>query len=159
MRKSIEEKQAEAAKYWSDYKDLLSVHKVGELHGVSHSTVHNYLRQFGYDLKNSKFSASDDAVILDYYKNRKNAFDLDELTQILERPHRSNVSRRARELGVSDICRPVAEQHYETFSKAGKARIKKYGHPRGALGIRHSEETKKILSEKSIAGHAARTEE
>lgn len=159
MRKSIEEKQAEAARYWSDYKDLLSVHKVGELHGVSHSTVHNYLRQFGYDLKGSKFSASDDAVILDYYKNKKNDFDLDELTQMLGRPHRSNVSRRARELGVSDICRPVAEQHYETFSKAGKARIKKYGHPRGALGIRHNEETKKILSEKSIAGHAARTEE
>lgn len=159
MRKSIEQKQAEAAKYWSDYKDLLSVHKVGELYGVSGSTVHNYLRDFGYDLKGRMFNAADDAMILDYYENRKSDFDLDELTLMLGRSQKSNVSRRARELGVSDIRRPVADQHYETFSKASKARIKEHGHPKGALGHKHSEETRKILSEKSQAAADRRTPE
>ena len=159
MRKSIEEKQAEAARYWSDYKDLLSVHKVGKLHGVCHSTVHNYLRDFGYDIKGRKFSETDDAMILDYYESRKTDFDLDELTLMLGRSQKSNVSRRARELGVSDRTRPMSEKTVKAHSKIMVETIKKYGHPKGALGIKHSEETRKLLSEKSIAGHAARTEE
>lgn len=159
MSNNTQQQERLAALFWTDYKDILSVHKVAKLHGVSHSTVHNYLRKFGYDLKGRKFNASDDAMILDYYKNRKNDFDLDELTQMLGRSQKSNVSRRARELGVSDICRPVAEQHYETFSKAGKARIKKYGHPKGHLGHTHSAETREKLSEKSQAAADKRTPE
>ena len=159
MRKTNEEKQAQAARYWSDYKDLLSVHKVAELHGVSHSTVHNYLRDFGYDLKGRMFTAYEDEIITEYYNTRVSDFDLDELTHMLGRSYKSNVCRRAKELGLSDITRKLAEQKRDTFSKAAKARIKKYGHPKGALGIKHSEETRKLLSEKAIAGHAARTEE
>lgn len=154
-----EDMQAQADLFWSDYQRVNSVHKVAEIHGITGETVRRRLKSFGYRLNGEKFSKEDDALIIKHYTENLEHFDLDKLTRLLGRKQKTNVSRRARELGVSDICRPVAEQHYETFSKAGKARIKKYGHPKGYLGHTHSAETREKLSEKSQAAADKRTPE
>lgn len=84
---------------------------------------------------------------------------LDALATKLGR-HKTNVSRKARSLGLTNIKRKKTlepkqprQRKYATdadLSMAISLRIKKYiatnGHPRGALGLRHSSEAKKKIS-------------
>lgn len=72
---------------------------------------------------------------------------------------KSNVCRKARELGLTDINRKKKEfrkvrNKFETVeqlrqhqSDSAKERIRINGHPRGALGMKHTVETKKKISE------------
>lgn len=74
--------------------------------------------------------------------------------------NRHNVCRKARELGLtnprrrkSTEPRKVRQRKYATDSerrRAGGERMRRYiaehGHPRGALGMRHSDETKAVIS-------------
>jgi len=136
--------------YWEDYKKIESVHKVAAIHGVSHSTVHRNLKKFGYKLTGAKFSCDEDAAIIEFYK-KKDDFDLNVLTEQLGRPHKSNVSRRAKELGLTDVNRLAIESTKQKNAEVMTERIKKNGHPRGYLGKRHSEETKSMIGKKSQA--------
>jgi hypothetical protein len=61
----------------------------------------------------------------------------------------SFISRKARELGLSSLNRKCDDSLCDKFSEQSKRYIKEKGHPRGALGMKHSEETKATLSEKS----------
>jgi hypothetical protein len=77
---------------------------------------------------------------------------------------KSNVSRKARELGLSNIARPkkaerkVDKPKYASegerkaaISKSRREWIAKNGHPRGAAGLRHSAKAKKVIGEKAKA--------
>lgn len=77
--------------------------------------------------------------------------DLDGLAAVLGR-HKTNVSRKARELGLTDIRRRVKKFRLqdcalsgEQLSRATSARVKKWmaenEHPRGMLGKKHTQET------------------
>lgn len=154
-----EDMQAQADLFWSDYQRLNSVHKVAEIHGITGETVRRRLKSFGYKLNGEKFSKKDDALIIKHYTENLENFDLDKLTSLLGRKQKTNVSRRARELGVSDICRPVAKHNLKKHGEATAKWMREKGHPRGALGHKHSPETRKILSEKSQAAADRRTPE
>lgn len=158
MPKSIEFYRKKAEGYWVDYQVLLSVHKVAELHGVSHSTIHRNLVKFGYKLEGAKFTEDEDLKIIEFYK-KTDDFDLDVLTQQLGRPHKSNVSRRARQLGLTDVKRPAIERTKQKNAEVMRERINKDGHPKGYLGRKHSDETKKIIGQKSQAAADRRTPE
>jgi hypothetical protein len=90
---------------------------------------------------------------------------------------RSNVSRKARELGLTDLHRKDPEKHwpdgayksyrqYETkeeltkaLSKARKAWFVDHEHPRGALGMKHSAETRRKISRAVRQWQVTETEE
>lgn len=137
--------------YYQSYLDLLSVHKVAEKFGVSHSLVYRHLKVFGYKLKGEKFSKLEDDLIIRYYNETPDSiFSMDELIKILN--HRSsaqNICRRARQLGLTNIERKLSDFVKAGMSKIASDRIKKYGHPKGYLGHTHSDETKEKLSNKS----------
>lgn len=86
--------------------------------------------------------------------------------------HKSNISRKARALGLTNIARakvlqrkvkPLKFATEEERSKDKSERAKRYiaenGHPRGALGMKHSEATKARLSEISATWNASQTKE
>ena len=93
------------------------------------------------------------------------------LTSIAKRLHRdkSNVCRKARQLGLTNQNRPKDAQltFFQTWGRARqfesederrravsaqrKKWIAEHGHPRGALGMRHTDETRRVISERSRA--------
>lgn len=71
-----------------------------------------------------------------------------------KRPDQADVMRR-----VNANKKPISEEKRQELSKALKERIEKYGHPRGALGMTHSEESKKKMSRAGQARVARESEE
>lgn len=140
-----------ANEYYELYLELGSVHKVGEHFGVSHSTIHRYLKVFGHKLKGEKFSNEEDNIISNYYKNTPDSlFDMNDLIALLGfRSSAQNVCRRARQLGLTNIKRKVSDKNRAEMPKIASDRIKKNGHPRGYLGKKHNEDTRKKLSKAS----------
>lgn len=67
------------------------------------------------------------------------------------------ICRKAHELGLTN-ARRAKPYLAEDISARAKARIATNGHPRGALGITHSAETKASISEASLRSWAGRTE-
>lgn len=97
------------------------------------------------------------------------ALGLDELAAELGR-HKSNVCRKARQLGLTNQHRVDPRKDRRKFkgdtealrqhqSNVSRERLQQRGHPRGALGLRHSEETKAVIAERSRAMNARRTPE
>lgn len=87
---------------------------------------------------------------------------------------KSNVCRKARELGLTHQKRPKipGSERKDTgprfatdadrkahLSKSTKERLARDGHPRGALGMKHSAETRSRISEKSKARWNAMTDD
>jgi len=135
---------------WRLYLAVGSVHRLGDLIGISHSRIHRVLASAGYKLKGSKFTPEEDETIRRYYdETPPEDFSLQELTQILKRPHHTNVSRRARQLGLTDKSRPPNLKAREKVGRAQKEWHANNPHPRGMKGKRHSEEALKIIGQKS----------
>lgn len=98
---------------------------------------------------------------------------LDDLARLFNR-NKANVCRKARSLGLTDNKRPMLrpenrkirkpmfstkEELAEHLSKSRKKWIAEHGHPRGALGMKHTDEAKKRISEKSSKRWKSLTEE
>lgn len=151
MSIDVDDGKIKADKYYQSYIELGSVHKVGVKFGVSHSTVHRYLRAFGYKLKGEKFSSEEDDIISKYYTETLDSdFSMNELIKLLGyRSSAQNVCRRARQLGLTNINRKMSNIVKQNMSKIASDAIKEHGHPRGYLGHKHSDETKLKLSLKS----------
>lgn len=95
---------------------------------------------------------------------------LDALADRLGR-HKSNVCRKARQLGLTDNRRPLKRERkdrrkygdraafLEHASQIAKDRIAKHGHPRGMAGKKHTAEVRRVIGEKSAAFWAGMTED
>lgn len=158
------ESEATAAMFYKEYLDLKSVHKVGAKLGVCHDKVHRYLKAFGYKLRGQKFTPEEDDLIRKFYTDNKDRslgdFCLESLVDILGgRSSKQNISRRSRQLGLTIKGRHISESMKQSNSTKIKERIKSNGHPKGFLGGKHSEETKKAIGEKSIKAWSKKTEE
>lgn len=138
-----------SSEMWEMYKKQGSVHRVAALLGVTGDTVHQRLLKAGFRLNGSAWSEPELVLLKDWYASHKSsaAFDLAGLAAQLNRLP-SNVSRKARELGLSDLKRPKPESGPRISIRA-KARIAKDGHPRGSLGMKHSPESVAKISEAS----------
>lgn len=145
-----------AGLFYKEYLELGSVHKVGKKLGCCHSTVHKYLKEYGYRLKGQKFSAEEDLIITNFYKGNESTFldefNLNELVEKLGgRSSKQNISRRAKQLGLTIQGRPVSDKMKSDISNSAKEWIKSKGHPKGFLGGSHTEKAKQAISKKSIA--------
>jgi hypothetical protein len=87
---------------------------------------------------------------------------------------KSNVCRKAKELGLTDIARPLkapedrrirvakfdsAEARSVDASRRAKAHIAEHGHPRGALGMKHTDEAKQKVGAASAKRQAGLSDE
>jgi hypothetical protein len=88
-----------------------------------------------------------------------NQIGLDQLAAEMGR-HKTNISRKARALGLTDMCRKkkeerkirlpkfsTDEERRKFQSEKAKRYIAEKGHPRGALGMKHTEEAKAKMAE------------
>lgn len=148
-----------SSEMWKMYQQHGSVHRVAALLGVTGDTIHQHLVRDGYRLNGSMWSHAELELLKLWYGAHLSSasFDLGELAKQLNRLP-SNVSRKARELGLSNLRRPKPE-FGPRISLQAKERIARNGHPRGALGMKHSAESIAKISEASQRAWENRTPE
>jgi len=129
------------------YKELQNVWKVGEYFGISGQTIHSRLKQVGIIKPINCFTDEDYAVLLEKYESYKTSGRLQELAEELGRT-KQFICRKAKELGLTGGVKKYnySQEKREQLSAIARERIEEHGHPRGATGMRHTEEAKAAIS-------------
>lgn len=123
------------------YKDLAL--KIGRTEG----SVRNKCHELKFRKKVDNWSKQEIKVLEQHYLS--NIFvDLDLLSNILKR-HKSNISRKARELELTDAHRQKSKVAKRNMSSNKKIWLKNNEHPKGYLGHSPSKKTRKTIGEKS----------
>jgi hypothetical protein len=138
------------------YKEQQSCKKVAALFGICTQSVHNRLVKLGLNNPINIFSEKEKCILLKSYSSYADQGNIVELAKKLGRT-KNFICRQARILGLTkrDRSKPyLAEVSRERAKKWHKSNP----HPRGALGMKHSIESKKIMSEKSLRAWGLRTE-
>jgi hypothetical protein len=78
----------------------------------------------------------------------KEIIDLDKISRALNR-HKTNVSRKAREIGLTNKKRNKSPLHTEKIKQKAINWLKTHEHPKGYLGHTHSIESKSLISQKA----------
>jgi len=128
-----------------------SVWKVGKIVGLSGQTVHSKIQKLGFSDPDA-WTEDDIALLSRFYTERvfvpKDKFTLNDLAAQLGR-HKTNVCRKAKELGLTDQKRRLSAEFSEIMSDRSKEWHQNNGHPRGMLGKHHSPEERIKMSERS----------
>ena len=144
---------------WDIYLEQGSVWTVAEVTGFVGQTIHRRLKKAGYDLNNSTWSKEEIAKLKKYYQQTDSLdFNINILSSLLKRPY-YGIAMKAARLGLTNISREKSSASRIKSSFSAKQWHKGNPHPKGYLGRKHSASTRKILSEKSLAGHKNRSEE
>jgi hypothetical protein len=139
-----------------------SLKKVASLFGLCHQSVHERLKHAGIDTTQAGLWTPEQIeVIKDWYSEKvsKNTLDLQSLAKAVGKT-KQMVCRKARSLGLTnqrrvfDVKKDRVRFHTKEelsahLSATRKAWIAKNGHPRGALGMRHTPESKELISQQS----------
>ena len=131
------------------YSKTGNVWKTAAEVGLCGQTVYERLKKLNVVKTMNLWTPEDDKILLNEYKKHKADNTLEELARKLGRT-KTFSCRKARALGLTDISnRPMSEKVKAKISDSTKKWIREKGHPRGALGMKHTEATKKELSERS----------
>lgn len=105
---------------WEYYQKTESVWRTAEHFGLAGQTVHERLTRAGYKLKARNFSPEEDDIIRQVYGMSPNIRDINlkNLAKQLDRPHHTNISRRARELGLTNATRSLTTEQRDGLSRA-----------------------------------------
>lgn len=143
----------------STYARLGSVWATGKELGICGQSVHERLQKLGVDTSQNNLSDSDKAVIVATYEAGFDKGDgiLPALAKSLGRT-KAFICRFARSQGLSNLARTNCESLSQEMGQRTKARIKANGHPKGALGMKHSDGTKMRLSWSSRAKWESKSE-
>lgn len=107
------------------YARTKSIWKTAEEFGMCGQSVHERLVKLKVKMINRKFTKAEDAIIVAAYSAAgKNSIDLKALAQVLNRPHYTNISRRARALGLTSLSRGKSEASRIASSRNMVKRIK-----------------------------------
>lgn len=123
--------------------------------GLSVNVVRNLCHERGWIKRDDYWTDADIAKLIEWYMrpggSGKDTLKLATLAEEMGRC-KANVCRKARSLGLTSLRRRVMlEDTKSRLSAQAKQAIAKHGHPRGALGMKHTPETLAVLSEKSKA--------
>ena len=144
-RKATDKQLSEA------YEELGSVWEVGKRFGMCGQSVHERLQKLGIDTSENKWSEEDISVLARFYTERifipKDTFGLEDLATLLGR-HKTNICRKARELGLTDINRRMSTEQKALHSSRMKSWIQDNGHQKGMLGKKHSDAMRQQMSER-----------
>jgi hypothetical protein len=140
------------------YQKTNSVWKAAKILGICGQSVHERLKKIGA-ISNNYFTEEEKNKIEQLYKKGFSRGDgsLDALCNELKRT-KQTVSRMARKLGISDINRPIDNFLSETISRRVKKWYANNEHPRGAAGIKFSEESLQKISIASKKSWANKSE-
>jgi hypothetical protein len=132
------------------YADTQSCKKVARALGMCPQSVHERLAKMGKANHVNVLTEADNEAIRQTYESGISIGDgkLDALAMQIGRS-KHLICRRARELGLTRQGRPRTQSYCAELSRAQSEWIKKNGHPRGALGMKHAPETIVIISKKS----------
>jgi hypothetical protein len=133
---------------------LTHTHKqIADMIGASHHAVRNACSDNGWIKRDDRWTDAEIAKLIAWYVrpggHAKDTLRLDVLAKELGR-EKGNVCRKARTLGLTKMARPVAlDESRKIMSERQKRHLAEHGHPRGALGLKHSPETRKKLGKMS----------
>lgn len=112
---------------WKKYKETKSVWKTAGFFGLCGQTVHERLKKNGYKLYGESFSKEEDKIIKDTYLKSigKTDLNLPKLAIRLGRNYHTNVSRRAKKLGLTYSRRKhtIQQRDKETLHMLSKIKI------------------------------------
>ena len=152
----IDEPVSRGKKHWTDVEDrvLESLYmdmphrQIALILGRGEGAVRNRCYEKGWRKQAEDWTTSEIHELLAWYLsqgNGKHELNLDEISTRLGR-HKTNVCRKARELGLTDRSRPVGEAFMDAFRESHKGMWDRHEHPRGMLGKNHTEEAKAAMS-------------
>lgn len=132
------------------YNELKNVWRVGEFFGISGQTIHTRLKAIGVIAPMNYFSDNEKSILAEKYVYYKQEGRLQELADELGRT-KQFLCRKAKELGLTGGVKKYnfSREKHEALSLSAKRRIKEYGHPRGALGLKHSDAARMKMSSAS----------
>lgn len=126
---------------WGAAKDLL----------MCGQSVHERLVKLGITLREDEFTEDQIVLITRFYTERaltrRGDFSLDDLAKLIGKD-KTNICRKAKRLGLTDIKRKLSKDMCDAISERNKEWIKVNGHPKGMLGKTHSDEYKKEFAER-----------
>lgn len=135
----------------ASYKRTGNIWKTAEEVGICGQSVHERLTKLGVIRKMNLWTEADDEVLLAEYARHKKENTLEELARSLGRT-KQFICRKARALGLTKTKeRVMAEKAKAKLSESMKKWLSENGHPKGYLGHKHGDETRKKLSEKCHA--------
>lgn len=137
-------------------------------HGYCQGHARQLLRgQALVPLRSIRWTFQEEQQLRELYRLAGNGkVNLASAAEKFERRSRFAIELKASELGLTNIHRKwhVPKRKYATNEERSAAMsvrrsqwIKDHGHPRGALGMKHSDQTKKAISEKSRLSWASLT--
>lgn len=132
----------------ADYIRIRNVWKVGKIHNRSGQSIYEFLIRNGIDTRNpNRWSNEQIQELTDIYNNDflKGDCFLDDFCE-KHKKLKSNVCRKARQLGLTNINRSVNNDMKQDMSIRIANRIKEKGHPKGYLGHKHSDDSRLKLS-------------
>lgn len=127
--------------------------QIAAMIGKSHHCVRNACSKHGWTTRNDSWTDGDLQQLIAWYSrpgcSGRDTLALQQLADALGRC-KANVCRKARALGLTSLRRKVeTEDARGMLSERSRRQIAERGHPRGSLGMKHSDETKKKIAEKS----------
>ena len=171
-----------AKSIWTEDKirqitDLYLTHtreEIRQIMGLTEPQVRSRLMILGLNHKrDANWTEEDVAMLISAYSGVQYSEDINlpELAKRLGR-HKTNVSRKARDLGLTDAARKVkkvrkikqnvyatVEERNQAISVRAKESIRVNGHPKGMLGKKHTDEARAIMSALLVVRNRNRTPE
>lgn len=119
---------------------------LAEVLGRTENAVRNLCYEKGFRKKANNWTDDELALLKKYYS--QTTIDLNELERIFRR-HKTNISRKARELGLTDQGRSPSPKTLEKIRQSLRKWHSENEHPRGFEGRVHNAKTRAIIGEKS----------
>lgn len=129
MRKATDDQLIES------YTRLGNIWKVAEEFGMCGQSVWERLKRLGYEDKDKWTEAQLNELREAYSGSKEESVDINNLALKFGR-HKSNVSRKARELGLTSRTRKKNSEYCLELGIRSKEWIRKNGHPRGYREMR-----------------------
>lgn len=138
-------KKATDEQILESYSRHKNVWKVGEELGMAGQSIQERLKKLGVTMSLKRWTDDDKFFLLEHYTSYLLEGKLQALADKMGRS-KQFICRMARKYGLTDQSRP--KKLLANYNPT-KVDWSKKEHPKGMLGKKHTEETKKIISEKS----------
>lgn len=131
------------------YSRTQNVWQTAEEFGMCGQSVHERLTKLGVINKQNIFTDEDYKKLKEFYETHELKKGSGELEQIAKELGRTKqfISRKAKELGLTSLCRGETKEFNKQKSKRAAEWYKTHEHPKGMLGKHHTEEVKKKMKE------------
>ena len=123
--------------------ETLTHREIGQMLGRSEKGVRNKCYELRLRKKGPEWTEEELCRLRKFYSGREGkSIDLSSIETVFPGKLRSNICRKARELGLTDLRRPASEKTVQAMRKRMQYWWQEHKHPRGYLGHKHIDATK-----------------